>query len=194
VTAPDPNRPPTAAENPDVRFEHQDVKPGVVARWAVGLGLMTIGVAAISVWFLVFLRRREEGADPRRPALYFSEERRHPEGVQLQNAPFHDLEVLREREAQFLHGYGWVDQAAGVVHIPIEQAMSLYIERQARAAAPSAAVSPGPGEGIPTDSAPVPSPLAVAATPLPPPPPSPAAGGSPAPPPPHGPGPTGARP
>jgi hypothetical protein len=158
VTAPDPNRPPGAVENPEVRFEHQDVEPGTIARWAVALGLLSIVVAALSVWFLLFLRRHEAGGDPHRPALYFSEERRQPEGVQLQNAPFHDLEVLREHEAQFLHGYGWVDPAAGVVHIPVEQAMRLYIERQARAAAPSAAASPGPGEGIPTDSAPVPPP------------------------------------
>jgi hypothetical protein len=145
-------------ENPEVRFEHQDVEPGRIARFAIGLGLVTIVTAAVSVWLLLALRRHEESGDPRRPALYFSEERRQPEGVQLQNAPFHDLEVLREHEAQFLHGYGWVDPAAGVVHIPIEQAMRLYVERQARPAAPSAAVSPGPGGGIPTDSAPVPSP------------------------------------
>jgi hypothetical protein len=190
--APDPRVAPEEAVNPDVRFEHQDVKPGVVARWAVALGLLSIVVAAFSVWFLVFLRRREEGADPRRPALYFAEELRQPEGVQLQNAPFHDLQVLREHEAQFLHGYGWVDRSAGVVHIPIEQAMHLYIERQARATA-AASASPAADDGVPTDSAPVPSPRALAATPLPAPPPSPPASGTPAPPPAHGPGPTGAR-
>jgi hypothetical protein len=165
VTAPDPDRPPVAVENPEVRFEHQDVEPGKIARWAIGLGLISVVTAAVSVWLLLALRRHEEGGDPHRPALYFSEERRQPEGVQLQNAPFHDLEVLREHEAQFLHGYGWVDQAAGVVHIPIEQAMRLYIARQA-GGAPGAlpAAPPSADPRVPTDSAPVPSPAAVPAT------------------------------
>jgi hypothetical protein len=30
-----------------------------------------------------------------------------------------------------LHSYGWVDQAAGVVHIPIEEAMRIVTERGA---------------------------------------------------------------
>ncbi|MCG8351097.1 MAG: hypothetical protein MI924_25285 [Chloroflexales bacterium] len=44
-------------------------------------------------------------------------------------------------EAQ-LNGYGWVDQANGVVHIPIEAAMDLIIERDeipVRPEAPQAA-------------------------------------------------------
>jgi hypothetical protein len=192
----DPHAPPPPPEdtvNPEVRFEHQDVEPGKIARYAIALGLVSVVTAAVSIWLLVALRRHEESGDARRPALYFGgEEQRQPEGVRLQNAPFQDLAVLREREAQFLHGYGWVDRSAGVVHIPIEQAMHLYLERQARAA-PSPAASPAAAEGVPTDSAPVPSPRALAATPLPPPPPSPSASGTPAPPPAHGPGPGGGR-
>ena len=189
----DPHAPPPPEDvvNPEVRFEHQDVEPGKIARYAIALGLVSVVTAAVSIWLLVALRRHEESGDARRPALYFGgEEQRQPEGVRLQNAPFQDLAVLREREAQFLHGYGWVDRSAGVVHIPIEQAMHLYLERQARAAA---APSPAAAEGVPTDSAPVPSPRALAATPLPPPPPSPSASGTPAPPPAHGPGPGGGR-
>ncbi len=190
---PDPHVPRGEEVNPEVRFEHQDVDPGKVARWAIALALVSVVTGAVSVWLLVALRRHEEGGDPRRPALYFAEEHRQPEGVRLQNAPFQDLAVLREREAQFLQGYGWVDPAAGVVHIPIEQAMRLYVERQARAAAPPAVAAPGPGDGVPTDSAPVPSPRGLAATPLPPPAPSPAASGSPAPPAAHGAEPGGHR-
>jgi hypothetical protein len=33
------------------------------------------------------------------------------------------------REEQQLHSYGWVDQSAGSVHIPIDQAMQLIAER-----------------------------------------------------------------
>ncbi|HET6898576.1 MAG TPA: hypothetical protein VFK70_09520, partial [Vicinamibacteria bacterium] len=108
--------------------------------------------AALGVWLLVFLRRHEEAGDPQRPALYFSGETRQPEGVRLQSKPFDDLDALRAQERRILHSYGWVDPAAGVVHIPIDSAMRLYVARQAGAAP---AASPRPAEtSVPTDSAP----------------------------------------
>jgi hypothetical protein len=166
----DPREASPANENPEVRFEHRDVDPGTVARWAIGLGVLVVGTAAVSVWLLVFLRHREEKDDPQRPALYFSEEHRQPEGVRLQTSPFSDLHTLRAQEKSILSSYGWVDQAGGVVHIPIDRAMSLYVARQASAGgAPhpttssSQTAANAAERGVPTDSAPVPSPLAPAA-------------------------------
>jgi hypothetical protein len=165
----DPHDEKRVAEALDVRFERADVAPGVVARWAVGLALVSIVSAAVSVWLLMFLRGHEEAGDPRRPALYFSAETRRPEGVRLQSQPFADLHALREQERQVLESYGWVDPAAGTVHIPIEDAMRLYVARQS---APVPAPAPAAAEArVPTDSAPVPAaaaPTAVTApTPLP---------------------------
>ena len=150
----DPRDERRVAEALDVRFERADVAPGLVARWAVGLGLVSIVSAAVCVWLLVFLRRHEEAGDPRRPALYFSAETRQPEGVRLQARPFADLDALREQERQVLESYGWVDPAAGTVHIPIAEAMRLYVARQS-AAAPAPA--PLAEASMPTDSAPVPA-------------------------------------
>jgi hypothetical protein len=180
------------AEKLAVRFEREDVGPGIVARAAIGLVLMTVAVAAIAVWLLVFLRRREGAGDAPRPAIFFATGERQPEGVRLQTAPFADLEALRAEERKILNGYGWVDQGAGVVHIPIDQAMRLYLARRA-ASAPGVGTDMGAAATrVPTDAAPVPAPLA-GVTPLPAPPPSPAASGAPASPPPHAPGPTGAH-
>jgi len=152
-----------AEVNPDVRFEHVDADPATIARWAVGLGTVTAVVAAALVWFLVFLRHREAVHDPQRPALYFATEERQPEGVRLQTSPFQDLRALREEERQVLHGYGWVDQAGGVVHIPIEDAMALFLRRQAASASMGGGASSSlSAAGVPTDSAPVPSPLPAA--------------------------------
>ena len=143
------------AEALDVRFERADVVPGVIVRWAIGLGLVSVVAAAVGVWLLVFLRRHEEAGDPQRPALYFSGETRQPEGVRLQRKPFDDLDTLRAHERQILNSYGWVDPAAGTVRIPIENAMELYIARQS-AALPAPA--PAAMEArVPTDSAPVPA-------------------------------------
>ena len=40
-----------------------------------------------------------------------------------------ELNGFRSEEEQKLNTYGWVDQKAGVVHIPIEQAMQIVAQR-----------------------------------------------------------------
>lgn len=40
-----------------------------------------------------------------------------------------DLQTMQERERYLLNSYGWVDQNAGIVHIPIEQAMDMLIRQ-----------------------------------------------------------------
>jgi hypothetical protein len=156
VTTVDPRDEKKIAEALDMRFERADVVPGVIVRWAIGLALVSIVSAAVAVWLLVFLRRHEESGDPQRPALYFSAEKRQPEGVRLQSKPFDDLKTLREQEKEVLGSYGWVDPAAGTVRIPIDSAMRLYVARQS-AAAPAPAPAGAPEAGVPTDSAPVPA-------------------------------------
>jgi hypothetical protein len=147
-------QPPHETDNAAVRFEQADVEPRAIARFALGLGALTVVTAAVAIWLLVWLRHREESADPQRPSLFFAQEHREPAGVRLQTSPFDDLHTLREQEGKILSSYGWVDQAGGVVHIPIEEAMSLYVARQAGAAG----TRPAPAEeGVPTDSAPVPA-------------------------------------
>lgn len=40
-----------------------------------------------------------------------------------------EINAFRLQEAQTLHSYGWVDQEAGVVRIPIDRAMELLAQR-----------------------------------------------------------------
>ncbi len=75
-------------------------------------------------------------------------ESRMPEGPLLQRDPEGELEAMRHEMAERLGGYGWVDENAGVVHIPIEAAMDLLVEQGTVAAvgegtaAPAAEVQP----------------------------------------------------
>ena len=43
--------------------------------------------------------------------------------------PLADLQALRAEEEKVLSSYGWVDQDAGIVHIPIDRAMDLLLEQ-----------------------------------------------------------------
>ena len=52
-----------------------------------------------------------------------------PPEPRLQVDPRQDLSAYREREAALLDGYRWVDKNAGVVRIPIDEAMKRVVER-----------------------------------------------------------------
>jgi hypothetical protein len=55
--------------------------------------------------------------------------RQPPSEPRLQVSPAQDLRENQDAEEALLHRYGWVDRAAGVVHIPIQQAMELLLQR-----------------------------------------------------------------
>jgi hypothetical protein len=52
-----------------------------------------------------------------------------PPEPRLQVAPAQELQHMRAEEEALLHSYGWVDQAAGIVRLPIDRAMTLLVER-----------------------------------------------------------------
>ena len=55
--------------------------------------------------------------------------RRLPPEPRLQVDPREDMANLRRSEDDVLNSYAWVDRNAGVVRIPIDQAMKLIAER-----------------------------------------------------------------
>ena len=52
-----------------------------------------------------------------------------PPQPRLQIAPRQDLRALRQRDEALLNSYGWADREAGLVRIPIAEAMRLTVER-----------------------------------------------------------------
>ena len=67
---------------------------------------------------------------------------KEPPAPHLQTQPFKDIYLLRQNELERLTTYGWVDKNAGVAHIPVEDAMRLFIERGTLASRPEQAVDP----------------------------------------------------
>jgi hypothetical protein len=55
----------------------------------------------------------------------------------------HDLPLPTRQLPERLREYGWVDRAQGVVHIPIERAKRLYLERKAGATRPASQLEGG---------------------------------------------------
>ena len=109
-----------------VHHEASDVSVSSVLGF--GAGLVVIGlVISLLVWglFLYF----SEHAARRGSTVAGLTQHALPPPPRLQTNPRGDLLELREAEDRVLTTYGWVDRNAGVVRIPIEQAMKLTVER-----------------------------------------------------------------
>jgi hypothetical protein len=137
----------------EIRYEDSDVRPGAVGRYALALAVSVAVVALALLGLLVAMRSRERMKDAPLPPVADRAPDRQPPEPRLQPQPFQALAALRADEGRQLESYGWVDRGAGTVHIPVEDAIALYL-RRSNAALPAPAASP---RG-PTDSAPVPPP------------------------------------
>ena len=116
-------------DNPEVDHESTDVNVRAILGFGAAL-FVTAVIVHVVIWMLfLFLERRE--AQPVQAAypLGVSQGVRVPPEPRLQVTPRDDLRALRAEEEQMLNSYGWVDRNAGVVRIPISEAMRLTIER-----------------------------------------------------------------
>lgn len=117
-----PDRPPAARKDGEVNF---------LAVLGFGAGLVATAVAVhLTVWLLFhyFDRREAARVAPAYPLAIGLSDRQPPE-PRLQINPREDLRVLRAHEDEVLNTYGWVDRPAGVVRIPIEEAIRITAQR-----------------------------------------------------------------
>jgi hypothetical protein len=128
-------------DNPDTAHEHSDVNIRAILSSA-GIIAVVVIVAMASMYLLFgWFEHRALRAQPYISPLasppvemppttmetpFFSEA---AGGVPLLTDEPAALERHRAAERQRLHTYGWVDEGAGVAHIPIEEAMRLLVER-----------------------------------------------------------------
>ena len=102
------------------------------------------------VLFRYFESREGRRVTPEYP-LAAAQTNRVPPEPRLQTDPREDLREMREQEDAVLESYGWVDRNAGVVRIPIDEAIKLTLKRGAAVRregpdiATASAVSPAPG-------------------------------------------------
>jgi len=105
--------------------EQRDLDFSRVLQFGGGVVLLMLFAMGAMHVLLGFLERTQTAARPAAHALIDAAAPREPPAPRLQEHPIADLEALRAREKAQLDGYGWIDQAKGRVHIPIERAMEL---------------------------------------------------------------------
>jgi hypothetical protein len=118
-----------AGMNPEVHHEESDVN--IIAIFAFGLGLVVVAAVVSLLVFVLFrfFEVREAARVPLAYPLAISREGALPPEPRLQTNPRQDLADLRAKEDALLTTYGWVDKSAGVVRIPIDEAMKLTLQR-----------------------------------------------------------------
>ena len=95
----------------------------------VGIGLIgVVGFVLLGAWLISALLTRES-ANPGVPAHIMTTVRPEFPAPRLQENPLLDLQQLRAHEDSVLSTYGWSDRKAGLVRVPIEQAMSLLLQK-----------------------------------------------------------------
>ncbi len=117
------------------RVHHETSDVNIRGVFGFGVGLVVVGarhplhrLAAVHV-----LRRRESVAGDAAVSARRRQEHRLPPEPRLQTNPREDLRDLRgERGRDCSNGYGWVDKNAGVVRIPIDEAMKLTLSADCR--------------------------------------------------------------
>lgn len=130
-----------------IHTEHSDIQIGPIAKFVIGLVVVTAIVHVIIYGSLVLLDRTQSVTTVDFPLA--AGETRQPPAPRLQVTPRTDMRNLAESNREVLESYGWVDREQGIVRIPIDVAMRLTLERglPAREATPAADAPAAPQAG-----------------------------------------------
>ncbi|MGA2415478.1 MAG: hypothetical protein ABSF59_13585 [Candidatus Sulfotelmatobacter sp.] len=121
-------------------YEHSDLRAAGIFYFLLGLAVATM-VAMLALGGVYdFLDRRERASQPALNPLVTNvpEDTRHiapgyPQRVfpdpKLEENERGQLYGYRLQQEEALYSYGWVDEKAGTVRLPIERAMDLLVQR-----------------------------------------------------------------
>lgn len=135
--------------NVDVAHEESDVAVGPIAKFVVALFIFAVVICVSMLLLFNFFERRARQSERRPSPLARRGAETLPPEPRLQAAPGFGVDVpgedrrsleLREPQSEMkvvreiwhreLTTYGWADESAGTVRIPIDRAMQMYLERQ----------------------------------------------------------------
>ena len=136
---------------PDSTYERTDANTPVIVKFLMWLIVSAVIIhVGLGFVYQLFIDRSVEVDQPY--PLAAGQEERLPPAPRLQQFPRNEIYQFRTDENALLERYGWMNREAGIVHIPIEEAMRLTVERgvlQSIAPAPAAPTPPGM---MPSDS------------------------------------------
>lgn len=117
--------------NENVHHEESDINIRAIVTFIVVLAAIVLAIDVLCIGLFKLFDKIE---DKTQPSVTPLTARAATGGADfpapgLQTTPWADLIKLRAEETAFLHGYGWVDQTAGIGRIPIDRAKALLLEK-----------------------------------------------------------------
>ncbi len=136
-------------KHPEVQYEHSDLSALAIFGFLVGLAIVGLLMHVILLGMFNYLdthtQRRQAAVNPlapvtpgdlRNPSRQVANEFPLP---RLETNELGQLDDQRLEEERILNTYGWIDQDAGVAHIPIDRAIQLIAQRGLPLAPPNMA-------------------------------------------------------
>lgn len=114
---------------PGSSYEHTDADTHAIVRF--GFWLIVIAVVthlALGGAFAAAISWTRETGEPRYP-LAAGQQPPKPPAPQLQQYPDREMTAFRQTDQGSLESYGWINKEAGTVHIPIDEAIRLTLEK-----------------------------------------------------------------
>lgn len=130
---------------PGSAYEHTDANVWAIVKLGIWLVVTALLVhLGMGLMYGGMVEQAKEPVASRRYPLASADSTALPPAPRLQESPSQEVRQFRQGEERQLHEYGWVDKAAGVVRIPIEEAMRLTVERSLPARAETPGQTGGP--------------------------------------------------
>lgn len=123
--------------HPEAAYDRTDLGARGIIWFLVGLAIFLVFVHVIIWGFERVYARFEPKGMVRTSAIITNEQQTGPKGdpvtrfpqPTLQPDPVADMNKYREAVEQQLNSAGWIDQKAGVAHIPVDKAIDILAQR-----------------------------------------------------------------
>jgi hypothetical protein len=134
--------------NEDVAHEHSDINIRTVLAFGAGMVVVVVTTALI-VWIVFRVLERQEASHDSEISPVAAPAGQQPPAPQLLTDEPGNLRKVRAEETDTLDRYGWVDERAGVAHVPIEEAKKLLLQHGLPVRATGAVTDPLTGTHAP---------------------------------------------
>jgi hypothetical protein len=115
-------------ENPDTDHETRDINLRAITGFLIVL-IAIVLAADVAMWglFKLFAHMEAQNDPVVSPLAPPAGQPLGPPG--LQTTPWTDLTHFRAEQNAYLHGYGWIDERAGVARVPIDKAKEMLLKK-----------------------------------------------------------------
>jgi hypothetical protein len=140
--------PPGSPHDRGPGYERRDANVAGLIQFAFWMAMvLLVTLVGMRFTFKYFQKTQPLGATT--SPMVSETERTLPPSPRLQIQPHVELSDYCAAQQQSVNGYSWIDQQAGLVHIPVDRAMDLILER----GLPTRPASEAPGGAVPTIAA-----------------------------------------